>query len=133
MMMGLGANIDAHGNITIPSWCSWMPFASFADACKPPTPEQIRQADMSNIGPAASADSVAALQQQWAQTEEQQCQLYPDECAAYQFAITHPTTSAAFGTGAFGQAIGSVASGLASSPLVWIAIAGIAIVLMKRR
>lgn len=141
MMIGLGAEISASGNISYPSYCSWLPFSSFTDACKLPTPDQILSSDLSNLGPAASPESVAMVKQRWAETYAAECQAHPDDCKAYDFAIANPNISAAIGTGSgapttgdlinsAGDALTTLANAASfslSSPLIVLAGAGLII------
>ena len=120
-------------------WCS-LPFSSLFSGCAVPTPSQVLASDMSNVGPAASADTVATLQTQWAQTNASQCAANPDLCSAYNFAVANPTISALIGTSPAAQTAGNVlnvATGQASlSTLMptwvwWALAAGAAIVLAQ--
>jgi hypothetical protein len=142
-MLGLGQTtpiVLPSGGVTlvnldpcsIPSWCSWMPFSSFMNVCKPPTPAQQQQCDMSNIGPAASPASVATLQQTYAQTNQLACQSDPAACQAYQYDITNPSLSAAFGDSPLGQFVGGMfgATDAAGNPTGipwWIVLGGIGV------
>lgn len=105
------------GAASYPTWCEWMPFSSWFDACKPAKPSQVLQERLSNLGPAADPAIVTELEQMWAATDQQQCDSHPEECAAYQFALAHPNLSAAIGTGAAAQTVAQAATVLSSS---WI-------------
>lgn len=76
---GKSITVDANGN-WVPSW-----FCRYLGFCLPPSASELSQAnDLANLGPAASAATVATLQTQWAMTDAQQCAAYPEQCAAAQ-------------------------------------------------
>lgn len=113
-----------------PSYCSWMPFSSFLEACKLPSQAQVFANDMSNLGGSVDPAVIQQLQQQWARTDAQQCASHPEDCAAYQFAIGHPDLSAFFGTGSPAQTVANIADffgGTGNTSIPWILITGFAL------
>lgn len=100
-MRGLGVVVNPNGSYYVPGYCSWLPFSSFADACKPPTHEQFIADQMSSLGPAAKANPavVADLNTAWGKVVADQCAANPADCADYETALKYPNLSAAVGTG----------------------------------
>jgi hypothetical protein len=133
---GLGVVVNTDGSYDVPSWCSWLPFSSFNDACKLPTPAQVQANDLANLGPAAAR--VAELQQQWAQTDAMLWSQNPDEYAAYQFAVDNPAISAAIGTGPTARAATQAAAAVTGALDNWTlyaaaAGAAVLVILLLRR
>lgn len=102
---GLGVVENKDGSFYVPDWCAWMPFSSFNDACKLPTPDQVRRDDLSNLGPAADPQRVAVLRRQWEETERIRWQQDPEQYAEYLYAMEHPDLSAAIGTGSIARGV----------------------------
>jgi len=127
-MRGLGVVMNQDGSYYVPDWCSWLPFSSFNDACKLPTPQQVRSNDMSNLGRNSDPARVAILQRQWAETEQTMCRENPEECAAYNFAMDHPTLSAALGTGSTVRAVSDAVEDLASCSLLGLSCKTLAVI-----
>jgi hypothetical protein len=75
-----------------PSWCTWLPFADLSEACRVPTPTEIRACQTQDFGPALTPQSRGQAVQQADVTVEAYCQMHPVECADYQRAITPPPT-----------------------------------------
>lgn len=137
---GMGATVVYTNSETgyrawdVPGWCSYTPFSSFMQTCQPPTPAQISETNMSNMG-AAAANNPAVAQQIQAisnapPTDPLYCQADPQGCTEYGQAINNPTISAIFGTGTVGQAVAGAANLLPSdaSSIGWIGIVAIALV-----
>ena len=122
----------------VPSWCNDPVLAipahlSYAagGACAPPTPQQIAETTLSNMGAAAAANPTVAAQVQTIAnvppTDPFYCQADPQACAAYSVSQNNPGCSSIFGVGTSGQFLCS------ASPLgvsnVWL-VAGAALVVL---
>ena len=117
----------------VPGWCSYVPALFAPQSCQPPTPAQIAETTMSNMGGAA-ASNPAIVQQIQAianlpPTDPYYCQADPQGCAEYGAAINNPQwCNDIFGTGGFGQGVCS--AGIPGIPnIVWI-MGGLLLVLM---
>jgi hypothetical protein len=125
---GLGVVVNPNGSYYVPGYCSWAPFSSFTQACKPPTEAEFLADQMSSVGPAARQvpGLVADLQTTWEGTLESQCVANPQQCAEYKAAIEYPNFSAAFGTGA-ASAVKSVSDSVKNlaGDMSWWALLGL--------
>ena len=93
-----------------PSWCSWMPFADFYDACKVPTAAQQAEYARQQIEKAAGAGTpqynpeLAAEQYQlYLADATAYCAMHPDECAEYTAAGENSTCTGILGAGRLAQ------------------------------
>jgi hypothetical protein len=127
----------------VPSYCQYI--SGFAanylgfDQCLPPTPTQIAETTLSNMGAAAANNpAVAQKIQEYADkspTDPFYCQADPEACAAYKVATNSPGCSSIFGTGQLGQ----FACGNGTNPLgvpnywLFIAVGGVILLLLIRR
>lgn len=112
---GLGVVTNPDGSFYVPGWCSWMPFSSFNDSCKLPTPAQVQADQLSNLGPAADPARVEALKRQWAETDAYLWRQNPEQYAEYQFAMDYPTASAAIGTGTVARTVTKTAAAVSEA------------------
>ena len=129
---GMGVVMNPNGSYYVPGYCSWLPFSSFTDGCKPPTPDQFLSDQYSSLGPAARANHelTRELQDTWIDVMEEQGRRNPELYEEYKFSLSHPTLSAAFGTGAATRAVDKIANLVTSGDALLIgalAIGGIAL------
>lgn len=86
----------------VPGWCQYVPALFAPNTCQPPTPAQIAETTMSNMGAAAASNPAVAQQiatiANAPPTDPLYCQADPAGCAAYQQAIASPGCSSIFGT-----------------------------------
>ncbi len=133
-LQGLGVVVRPDGSYYVPGWCSWLPFSSFNDACKPPTEQEFLNDQMSSVGPAAKANPVlvAELKEAWKSAEQMMCEEDPASCAELEFARKYPTASAAIGTGTAAQTVVHTAEDAAAAAKkltevpMWLWLAGAA-------
>ena len=92
----------------VPGWCGWYPsvLTTYLDACQPPTPAQIAETTLSNMGAAAATNPTVAAQIQTiasaSPTSPQYCQADPQGCADYANWLANPTLATLIGPGAAG-------------------------------
>jgi hypothetical protein len=121
----------------VPSWCNDLVLsipahlsAAAGGACAPPTPDQIAETTMSNMGGAAASNPAVAQQVQaianLPPTDPYYCQADPEGCAAYASYQSNPTCSTIFGVGTSGQFLCGTPLGFSN---VWL-IAGAAVILL---
>lgn len=119
---------------SLPSWCSWVPFADFAPACQVPTPAELVAANASNYGPAATPETIAAGQSEAGTAVAQFASAYPEEYGQYLTASNNPYTSAVLGTGPAGQlaaGVETLAGGIPS--WIWfLGAGGLAVFFLRR-
>jgi hypothetical protein len=118
----------------VPGWCPIYPSVlNLLDACKPPTPAQIQETTLSNMGAAAAANpAVAAKVQAIASappTDPFYCSADPQGCADYKQFVTSPTCSALLGT----SGICSLFDVSNTSNLLLFAGAALVVLLLVRR
>ncbi len=87
-----------------PSWCSWLPFADFADACKVPTQAQQEayartQMERNKDKPGYSQAVVDEALTDLHRLDDALCAENPEHCAEYKAASANPTCSSIFGPG----------------------------------
>lgn len=132
---GMGAVIDGNGCWSIPWWCGDSAFSTgLFSSCALPTPAQMTAAAQSptcNLGPAASAATVAMNAQLNSTTVQDQCTADPTNCSAYNLAVSSPFISNIFGDNWLGQTLNAATGGNADgTPTVpgavpaWVYLAG---------
>jgi hypothetical protein len=91
-----------------PSWCSWMSFGDYFDACRVPTQAEmdaaakvaITKAATATTGPDVGQVNQSLVDQQYAAYQGDVaalCKLEPESCQAFQNAGNNPTCSKLFG------------------------------------
>lgn len=107
---GRQITVDERGNWIPPTACVMVPFYGWlSDSCKPPSTVELEAAAL--VGPAMSQANVAALEQQFAQTDAEQCALYPEACAIATNPAGVAAGSVAAVVGDIAEPIGNLASG----------------------
>lgn len=137
--MGVISNPDGSWQTT-PSWCNWMPFADFFDACTPPTAAQVAANNAANIGKNMSPGNVQQLQQTNAADAASQCAQDPSACKQlmdYQNCVNQYGEGFMCSSG-LGPVISNVQQNLPSVPdltnFMWVAVAVLGgILLLGRR
>jgi hypothetical protein len=92
----------------VPVWCTYYPSVGlqFLSTCQPPTPAQVAETTLSNMGAAAAANPSVAQQiqtiSQGSPTDPFYCQADPQGCADYRNWLANPALATALGPSAAG-------------------------------
>lgn len=134
-----GTKPPAKRSVTdFPSWCSWMPFADYMDACRVPSQAEIDAETHAAIvkgatNPTTGVTNQTLVDQQYGAYQSDiaaLCATDPEGCAAFHLANSSPTCSKLLGTGDLGQTLCGAGGG---GMLLLAAGAAVLLVLISTR